>query len=276
MDNTQQPQSQAPKDQNVLSFMLQMVQERYGPTATPEFLTQESNRLYDLFGDNLVGYFEPMLTEEQKQQFDQMVQQNVAQDQLLQFLITAIPNLEQQIMTVLMQFKSDYIAAKFQVRGGGPPTPGAVRGEITKLEGQKREARKSADGMQADLIKAEQQKASYIAARREAVSKVAEYTAALQQIPPDHPQYEKVKAALENAKSTIANVDKGLPQLQKGIDARRKQIRALRERNSQIQGAIGQRRAMLMKLAAQQAQKKKQQAQQKGKSRKSESGKNKG
>lgn len=102
-----------PKDPNVFSFMIQLVQERYGPTATPEFLEQEANRLYELFGDKLVGYFEPMLSEEQKQQFDGMVQQGQNQDELLNFLIGAISNLEEQIMNVLNQFKADYLEGKF-------------------------------------------------------------------------------------------------------------------------------------------------------------------
>ena len=45
------------KDQNVLSFMMQLVQEKYSDDSESNFLNQESNRLYDLFGNNLVRYF---------------------------------------------------------------------------------------------------------------------------------------------------------------------------------------------------------------------------
>lgn len=98
-----------PRDPNVLSFMTQLVQEKFGPNATAEFLDQESARLYELFGDKLVGYFEPLLSEDQKTQFDQLVQSGQQQEQLLNFLVTSIPNLEDQILSVLMQFKTDYI-----------------------------------------------------------------------------------------------------------------------------------------------------------------------
>ena len=104
----------APKDQNVMSFMMQLVQERYGDEMEMDFLSQEADRLYDLFGNNLVNYFEPMLSEEQKQQFDALVASSSEQDKLLECLITNIPNLEQQILQVLVDFRTEYLAAKNQ------------------------------------------------------------------------------------------------------------------------------------------------------------------
>lgn len=99
------------KDPNVLAFMMQIVQEKHGDNIDSNFLEEEANRLYDEFGDNLVNYFEPMLSEEQKQQFDQLVSQGVGQDVLLEFLIGAIENLEQKIIGVLGQFKNKYMAS---------------------------------------------------------------------------------------------------------------------------------------------------------------------
>ena len=103
-DDTQQP-----KDQNVLTFMMSLVQEKYGDDVDMDFLTKESNRLYDLFGDQLVTYFEPMLTEQQKKDFDILVSQQSNQDQLLNFLIQAIPDLENKILQVLVSFKTEYL-----------------------------------------------------------------------------------------------------------------------------------------------------------------------
>jgi len=97
------------KDPNVMTFMMQIVQEKHGDAVDSKFLEEESNRLYDEFGDRLVGYFEPMLSEEQKTQFDALVQQGGDQNQLLEFLIGAIENLEQKILDVLMQFKNEYL-----------------------------------------------------------------------------------------------------------------------------------------------------------------------
>lgn len=107
----QQPGQAVPKDQNVVSFMMQLVQEKYGDEIDIEFLNQESDRLYDLFGDNLVSYFEPMLSEEQKLQFDGLVANSAQQDELLDFLIKNIPNLEQQILQVLVDFRNDYLSS---------------------------------------------------------------------------------------------------------------------------------------------------------------------
>ncbi len=97
------------KDQNVLSFMMQLVQEKYGDDTALDFLNQESNRLYDLFGNNLVRYFEPMLNEDQKSQFDKMVKDQTSQEALLAFLIQAIPDLENKIMQVLVAFRNQYL-----------------------------------------------------------------------------------------------------------------------------------------------------------------------
>lgn len=112
MNNPQQVN--IPKDQNVLSFMMQLVQERYGDEIEIEFLNQEADRLYDEFGNNLVSYFEPMLSEEQKLSFDQLVATSPDQEQLLEFLITNIPNLEQQIMQVLVDFRTSYLNSNNQ------------------------------------------------------------------------------------------------------------------------------------------------------------------
>ena len=112
MNNPQQVN--APKDQNVLSFMMQLRQERYGDEIEIEFLNQESDRLYDLFGNSLVDYFEPMLSEDQKMQFDQLVATSPDQEKLLEFLIANIPNLEQQILQVLIDFRTQYLSATKQ------------------------------------------------------------------------------------------------------------------------------------------------------------------
>lgn len=115
-----------PKDQNVLSFMMELVQEKFGSEVDAEFLNQESTRLYNLFGNNLVGYFEPMLTPDQKQEFDLLVQQTDNQENLLNYLMQAIPNLEQQILQVLINFRLEYLQPQQPVTGAqAPQTPPA-------------------------------------------------------------------------------------------------------------------------------------------------------
>jgi hypothetical protein len=110
------------KDQNVLSFMIQLVQERYGDDTEINFLNQEADRLYDLFGNNLVSYFEPMLTEQQKIQFDQLVKQGGDQEKLLGFLVQAIPDLENRIMQVLIAFRSAYLTEGLGQSAGNTST----------------------------------------------------------------------------------------------------------------------------------------------------------
>lgn len=97
------------KDPNVMTFMMQIIQEKHGDSVDSKFLEEEASRLYDEFGDRLVSYFEPMLTEEQRNQFDELVTQGADQDKLLEFLVGSIDNLEQRILDTLNQFKAEYM-----------------------------------------------------------------------------------------------------------------------------------------------------------------------
>jgi hypothetical protein len=98
------------KDPNVLSFMMQLVQQKMGDEVDAQFLESESNRLYDLFGDTLVSYFEPMLTDEQKRQFDSLVAASSSQDKILEFLMSSIQDLDLKIQQVLISFRDSYLS----------------------------------------------------------------------------------------------------------------------------------------------------------------------
>jgi len=121
MTNPPPNQASEPKDQNVLSFMIQLVQEKHGDDADAQFINTEANRLYDQFGDNLVSYFEPMLTEQQKKDFDNLVGAGSNQEQLLNFLIQAIPDLEAKIMQILVSFRANYLG--IQLPNSQPAAP---------------------------------------------------------------------------------------------------------------------------------------------------------
>lgn len=97
------------RDQNVYSFMLQLVQEKYGDDTDLAFQNTEAERLYDIFGNNLVSYFEPMLSEQQKVQFDDLYKKGSDNQALLGFLTQAIPDLEMKIMQVLISFRNAYL-----------------------------------------------------------------------------------------------------------------------------------------------------------------------
>ncbi len=112
------------KDQNVLSFMVQLVQERYGDDTEINFLNQEADRLYDIFGNNLVSYFEPMLSDNQKIKFDEMVKQGGDQEKLLAFLVESIPDLENKIMQVLIAFRNAYLTEQQNTQTYNQPQQG--------------------------------------------------------------------------------------------------------------------------------------------------------
>lgn len=98
-----------PKDQNVLTFMMDLVQQKHGDDIEIDFLNSEADKLYNQFGDMLVSYFEPMLTEEQKLQFDQLIESNADQERVLEFLMSSITELDLKIQQVLISFRNSYL-----------------------------------------------------------------------------------------------------------------------------------------------------------------------
>jgi hypothetical protein len=103
------PTTPQPRDQNVLSFMMQLVQEKHGDEIDINFLNTEADKLYMEFGDKLVSYFEPQLSEEQKKKFDELIAKGKGQDEMLNFLVDSIPDLEEQIMQVLIEYRATYL-----------------------------------------------------------------------------------------------------------------------------------------------------------------------
>lgn len=97
------------EDQNILSFITQMIQEKHGDDVSLEFIEVEKGRLYIEFGEYLLKTFEPMLTGMQKQQFSEMVENNSDADQVQGFLFNSIENLEQKIIEALYAFKDNYL-----------------------------------------------------------------------------------------------------------------------------------------------------------------------
>lgn len=97
------------RDQNVMSFMMQLIQQKHGDDVDLEFLNSEAERLYDSFGNALVDYFEPLLSDKQKLEFDSLIDQNNGQESILEFLMTAIPNLDQRIQQVLILYRDNYL-----------------------------------------------------------------------------------------------------------------------------------------------------------------------
>lgn len=105
------------KDQNVYAFMMQLAQEKQGDDVEAEFLAEETDMLYDLFGDMLLAYFEPQLNDDQREQFNQLVEANSDQDALLNFLTENISDLQDQIVNMLVKFRQDYLSGEMAKQG---------------------------------------------------------------------------------------------------------------------------------------------------------------
>ncbi len=98
-----------PKEDELFSKMMELVQQKHGDDVDPDFLHTEAERLYLEFGDQLANYFEPMLTEEQKQEFDQLAENGMSQDQAIEFLTRSIDDLEGKMLNALFEFQKRYL-----------------------------------------------------------------------------------------------------------------------------------------------------------------------
>jgi hypothetical protein len=97
------------RDQNVLSFMMQLVQQKYGDEVESSFLVEESNKLYDRFGEALVDYFDPLMNEEQHNEFNRLSTEEGSNSKVLEFLMREVPDLDTNIKKVLYMFKENYL-----------------------------------------------------------------------------------------------------------------------------------------------------------------------
>lgn len=98
------------KDQNVYNFLVQIIQEKHGNNIPWEQVTAEADRLYDELGDLLVNTFEPEMKENQKEEFDKLYAQGYNQDELQMYLLQNIPNLEDRIQQILIDFRQRYLS----------------------------------------------------------------------------------------------------------------------------------------------------------------------
>ena len=93
------------KNESVMGFMKQIVQEKYGDTIDANFREQEVNRIYDEFVDKLVNHFKPMVSEKGKEESAKLNGQSVDQNMLLGLLMDSVENLEQKIVSFLKIFR---------------------------------------------------------------------------------------------------------------------------------------------------------------------------
>lgn len=100
------------RDPAIVAYMSDAVREKNkGKQITEDFVQTEANKLYDDFGENLINTFERMLEKEQIDKFNEMLEGGATQNQLLEYTMGCIPNLEKRIEEVLLTFREKYINA---------------------------------------------------------------------------------------------------------------------------------------------------------------------
>lgn len=107
-----QKQNTKPTSDPVVNFMKQTVIEKYGEEVDKNFLNEETNRIYEDFGDNLFTHFKPMISAEQKVKLDKLLTKTQNQEEVLGFLMESIDNFEQKIIEYLIEYRKAYRIAK--------------------------------------------------------------------------------------------------------------------------------------------------------------------
>lgn len=100
------------RDDRVVSFIKQMVREKYGPSMSEDNLTKEAEMLYEMFTENLVSYFEPYVSEEANNRLNDLIKKSTDKDTVLAFLMESVDNFEQKIIQVLVDFRNSYLKDK--------------------------------------------------------------------------------------------------------------------------------------------------------------------
>ena len=103
------PSPDSPKDERVMNFMKQIIQEKHGSNKEGDFLNQEAIRLYGKFTEQLISYFKQFISKDHEEKLDKLVGQSADQDVILAFLMESIDNFEAKIVWVLMNFRNDYL-----------------------------------------------------------------------------------------------------------------------------------------------------------------------
>lgn len=100
------------RDDRVMNFIKQMVQEKYGSSMSEDNLIKEVEMLYEMFTENLVSYFKPYISEEDSNRLDDLLKKTTDKDTVLAFLMESIENFEQKIVQVLVDFRNSYLKDK--------------------------------------------------------------------------------------------------------------------------------------------------------------------
>lgn len=100
------------KDSYLYSFLVEMVQEKHGDEIEIEFLESEVDHLNVDLSEKLLLYFEPMLEEALKVEFEELVQREASIGEILGFFASNISNFEEGVVDFLEHYRRRYLLQK--------------------------------------------------------------------------------------------------------------------------------------------------------------------
>ncbi len=93
----------------VINFIKQAVVKKHGDQDS-NFVNQETQRVYNDFGNNLLEHFSSLLSKEQSTELESLIKKTKSQKVVLGYLMESIDNFEQKIIEYLMGYVENYLA----------------------------------------------------------------------------------------------------------------------------------------------------------------------
>lgn len=135
LDNTQQmvpSDNQSMMDEAaILSFIDDLIRDKNDSTITPGNVSQVREMLLEEVNNAINTHLVNLLSEPGQIQLDQLLDKDPSDDELNQFFLQKIPNLEIEIAAALLNFRSAYLYPVTQPERqfdnfGSPQSPGAT------------------------------------------------------------------------------------------------------------------------------------------------------
>ena len=101
----------------LLTFIDDIIKERKDPDVKPENISQVKAVLLKEVNDSINRHLISLISEKDQVELDELLEKNVTDDELNEFFLKKIPQLEAEIASVLLNFRAAYL---YPVTGGQP------------------------------------------------------------------------------------------------------------------------------------------------------------
>ncbi len=93
----------------LLTFIDDIIKERKDPNVKPENISQVKAVLLKEVNDSINRHLISLISEKDQVELDELLEKNITDDELNEFFLKKIPQLEAEIASVLLNFRAAYL-----------------------------------------------------------------------------------------------------------------------------------------------------------------------